>query len=158
MVEYEALRFFLIEAHAQTYASDTSKPVDPTRLGSTDYEYSSLIRPRFRYHDSYFGGRRFIGEEVVYFDQKPVWGMNYYGYVIKESMDHKAVYSFLKKALRVGIEDGMPLRGPDMWVTEIFKYIFILEGSPQRFSGLEEIFFKGELVYKAFVHGGWIES
>lgn len=157
MVDLQDLKRFVVEAHANTYASQTSKPADPTRPGSTDYEYFSPDK-QFRYHDSYFGGCKFFGEEVVYFDSKTVWGMNYYGYVVGDSPDMKVIYSFLKKALRVGVEEDNPLRGPYTWETEIFKY----ECDCGRdffgdFSGHERIYFKGKIVYEAYYHGGLIE-
>ena len=39
------------------------------------------------YHDTYFGGTNFMGEEVVYEDSDaPIWGMNYYGVTLDESL------------------------------------------------------------------------
>ena len=38
-------------------------------------------------HDTYFGGVRFMGEEVVYRGiDTPKWGMNYYGVTIDENL------------------------------------------------------------------------
>lgn len=158
-LELERLKRFIIEAHANTYASDTGKPIDPCRLGSTDFRYE---KGNFVYLDSYFGGRRFIGEEVVYgcdfFGTNVTWGMNYFGTVPKEAkMDHKPIYSFLKKCLRVGVEDGIPFRGPNCWATETFKYECIVDGDLSFFSGEEMIYYREGMVYIAKFHGGLIE-
>lgn len=68
---------FLIEAKQQTYANKNVEKSISTRKGSSDYEYSSN---GMTYHDTYFGGTHFMGEEVVYLSSNiPIWGMNYYG-------------------------------------------------------------------------------
>ncbi len=85
---------FLIEAKKQTYANENVKMGVSTRIGSHDYEYSSHD---MTYHDTYFGGTKFMGEEVVYLDDTtPIWGMNYYGVTLDESLSEDA----MDKALR----------------------------------------------------------
>lgn len=66
------LKNFLIEAKKQTYANSNVKKVLSTRFGSYDYEYSSKD---MIYHDTYFGGINFMGEEVVYLSsgETPIW-------------------------------------------------------------------------------------
>lgn len=155
MIDLEILKRFLVEAHANTYASDSSKPIMPSRPGSTDFQH---FKSGWLYLDSYYGGRRFIGEEIVRVPNETVWGMNYYGAVTKEGMDHKPVYSFLKKALRVGVEDGNPLRGPNCWATEIFKYECIVNGDLSFFSGEEMIYYREGMVYLAKFHGGLVDE
>ena len=59
------LKDFLIEAKKQTYANGNVKKVESSRLNSFDYEYTDGA---MLYHDTYFGGTDFIGEEVVYDD------------------------------------------------------------------------------------------
>ena len=67
---------FLIEAKKQTYANETIEKAKSTRQNSKDYEYK---KDNMVYHDTYFGGTNFIGEEVVYIDNQTYWAMNYYG-------------------------------------------------------------------------------
>lgn len=79
--QIENLYNFLIEAKKQTYAKENIKKFVSTRKGSYDYEYSSN---NMIYHDTYFGGTNFMGEEVVYLsDDTPIWGMNYYGITLE---------------------------------------------------------------------------
>ncbi len=155
MIDLETLKRFLVEAHANTYASNSSRPVMPSRPGSIDFQH---YKSGWLYLDSYYGGRRFIGEEIVRIVNQTVWGMNYYGGVTKEGMDHKSVYSFLKKALRVGVEDGTPFRGPNYWTTEVFTYESHMDGDLSQFSGEEFIYYKNEIVYYARFHGGLIDE
>ena len=53
---------FLIEAKKQTYANENVKKQLSSRKGSYDYEYKKC---EMTYHDTYFGGTNFMGEEVV---------------------------------------------------------------------------------------------
>ena len=41
-----------------------------------DLEY---VKDDYKYIDTYLGGENFIGEEAVFYLDKPIWGMNYYG-------------------------------------------------------------------------------
>ena len=73
---------FLIEAKKQTYANSSAERILNTRLNSKDYEYQ---KDNMIYHDTYFGGTRFIGEEVVYIDNQTYWAMNYFGVTLDEN-------------------------------------------------------------------------
>ena len=72
---------FLAEAKKQTYANKNIKKSPSTRLGSFDYEYSN---GKFSYHDTYFGGTKFIGEED---DTIPIRGP-------KEFINNEYCYTF----------------------------------------------------------------
>ena len=61
------IKEFLIEAKKQTYANEKVEKVSSSRFESKDYEY---MKDNLIYHDTYFGGTNFIGEEVVYLDNK----------------------------------------------------------------------------------------
>ena len=50
------------------------------------------------YHDTYFGGTNFIGEEV-YLYNKIDWVMNYYGVTLDEKISEDAMDSVLRPAL-----------------------------------------------------------
>ena len=51
------------------------------------------------YHDTYFGGTNFIGEEVVYIDNQTYWAMNYYGTTLDETLGEEAMDIALRPAL-----------------------------------------------------------
>jgi len=61
------LKKFLIEAKKETYANENVKQKKSSRLKSRDYEYK---KDNMIYHDTFFGGTNFIGEEVVYIDNE----------------------------------------------------------------------------------------
>ena len=67
---------FLIKAKISTYADGIKYKVASTRPNSIDYHYEE---DSFIYHDTYFGSKEFYGEEIVYFDNLPIWHMEYKG-------------------------------------------------------------------------------
>ena len=82
MIEHDALHTFILAAKAATYVGD-GQTVKSCRQKSHDLAYS---KGAYEYLDSYFGGEDFIGEEVVYHQNEPVWAMNYYGSVLEPEM------------------------------------------------------------------------
>ena len=81
-IDLKQLADFLNEANKSTYANKDAPKASSSRLGSEDYHFE---KDGLIYHDTYFGGRDFIGEEVVYKNNEPVWGLNYYGYILSET-------------------------------------------------------------------------
>ncbi len=153
----EEVRDFLMEAKKQTYANEMVKKLEPSRNGSNDYEYS---RDGMTYHDTYFGGTHFIGEEVVYVnDNIPIWGMNYYGVTLDENLSEEAMDKVLRPALmQVGSDDILPVRGPRKFVNEEYTYTFHVKGDMDYFEG-EETIHKNELkIYQLKCHGGRIRK
>jgi hypothetical protein len=152
---------FLVDAKKQTYANGYVEKVDSSRLGSKDYHYEEEIEGELmRYHDTYFGGIRFVGEEVVYRGSDvPKWGMNYYGVTIDENLSEDAMDKALRPALmKVGEDDTViPVRGPSRFENDGYIYTFKTDGEIDNFIGIEEIYKNNELVYRLHCHGGNIE-
>ncbi len=152
----EKLYKFLVEAKKQTYANGSVEKVASARRGSHDYHYqnSEMI-----YHDTYFGGTKFMGEEVVYYnDETPIWGMNYYGLTLDETLSEEAMDQALRPALmKVGEDDIIPVRGPREYINGDYKYCFEATGSLDGFVGQETIY-KGDVkIYELKCHGGLIK-
>jgi hypothetical protein len=150
------LKDFLIKAKKATYANANIEKVSSSRLGSKDYEFSE---DGMTYHDTYFGGTQFIGEEVVYTDgsSDPIWGMNYYGVTLDTNLSEEAMDKALRPALmRVGEDNTLPVRGPKHYSQDGYEYSFRVEGDLDRFNGVEEIFKDGELIYQLRCTGGII--
>lgn len=148
---------FLIDAKKQTYANENVKKQESTRRGSHDYEYSSN---GMTYHDTYFGGTNFMGEEVVYeSDNTPIWGMNYYGVTLDSSLSEEAIDKALRPALmQVGNDDTIPVRGIKEYVNGDYKYIFNVTGSLDYFEGEESIYKNNKKIYTLKCHGGTIKK
>lgn len=160
-IDIKILNEFLIKAKKETYANSSAKKINPSRLGSKDYEYETMINGKsYKYHDTYFGGTKFIGEEVVYIDSSfPLWAMNYYGVTLDESLSEEFMDNALRPALmKVGIDEYvLPLRGPSKFENNGFIYTFKTEGTIENFEGLEEIYKDNKLIYKLYCHGGIIK-
>lgn len=149
----DTLAKFLDEANKATYANKDAPKVVASRLKSEDYHFE---KDGLIYHDTYFGGRDFIGEEIIYKDKHPVWGMNYYGYILSEATNEKELYGFLRKALLQEYSDIIPVRGPKSYQDGDWEYNNSAKGGLERFVGTEEIHKAGVLIYKADYHGGHI--
>lgn len=78
----EKLKAFIVHAKAVTYVGGGSTSLS-YRPSSHDLQFHEGV---FSYLDSYFGGADFLGQEVVYYEGKPVWVMNYYGRIIEPSL------------------------------------------------------------------------
>lgn len=150
----EELATFLKAANLNTYANEKSEKVDSLRLGSHDYHFE---KGGLVYHDTYFGGTKFIGEEIIYKDEQPVWGMNYRGITLSETMSEGLFDAILRPALMAGSGDNIPVRGPKEFVSGDWQYTFKIEGDLSNFTGVEEITKKGEIVCRLLCHGGWIK-
>ena len=148
---------FLIEAKKQAYANANIKKVNSSRKGSHDYHYEN---GKMIYHDTYFGGTKFMGEEVVYYnDETPIWGMNYYGITIDATLSEDAMDKALRPALMmVGQDtDVIPVRGPKNYQNGEYEYHFCVNGNLEYFEGTETIY-KGKIkVYELKCHGGIIK-
>lgn len=149
------LHNFLIEAKKETYANENVEKVKSTRRGSHDYEYT---KDNWTYHDSYFGGTDFQGQEVVYRqDDTPIWGMIYYGKTLDESLSEEAMDKALRPALmQVGQDDVIPVRGPKEFENQGYQYTFKVTGDLTSFEGEETIEKEGNKVYTLKCHGGII--
>lgn len=151
-INLKELAGFLNEANKHTYAAD-GKKIDSTRLKSDDLEYrkGDLI-----YHDTYFGAGDFIGEEIVYKKEAPVWGANYYGFILDSHYTPKQIYNFLKKALVQEYDDLIPVRGPKMFKDGNWTYQNSVDAKLDNFSGKEEILLNDKVIYRCLYHGGFI--
>ena len=149
------LQEFLIKAKKETYANSEAEKINSSRIGSRDYEYRN---GNMVYHDTYFGGTNFMGEEVVYLEKDtPIWGMNYYGVTLDESLSEEAMDKALRPALMlVGSDDTIPVRGPKEYTNGEYKYTFQATGSIEYFEGEENIYKKDKKVYTLKCHGGVI--
>ncbi len=152
---------FLIEAKRNTYANGKALRTNSLRPGSSDYHFEGNIGGKKAiYHDTYFGGNKFIGEEVVYVgSEKPIWGMNYYGYSLNDDEYEDAIKNALRPALMLVGNDKnvLPLRGPSKFVNGEYVYSFECGGTMDNFTGIEKIYKNNELIYELHCHGGIIE-
>lgn len=153
MIDLETLHDFIVEAKAATYVGD-GQPVTSCREKSHDLGFS---RGAFKYLDSYFGGEDFIGEEVVYHQEEPVWEMNYYGAILKsERISGAEAGAMIKASLSKMYAEGRFL-GSWLHTKGDLSYHDTSDGDLTHFTGYEWIERDGAKVYELFYHGGLIK-
>ncbi len=144
------LEKFLVLAKQNTYASGAEGIETILPDGSKELLYHA---ENFRYRDRYFGARDFLGREVVWQNETPVWGMNYYGFLVSDAFPSGQFSLFLRKALRQVAEER-PFRGPGYLIEEEFEYLNESQGTVERFTGLERILYQRREIYRLVYHGG----
>lgn len=147
------LNDFIVRAKAATYVGGGRESV-PCRSGSHDLQFND---GPFLYLDSYFGGADFIGEEVVYFEKKPVWAMNYYGRIlIPDRITGTETGQVIKNCLSLLYQQGRFLGG-FKYADGRDVYFDTNEGGSDSFTGKEWIERDGVRVYELVYHGGLIK-
>jgi hypothetical protein len=150
----QKLNEFIVRAKAATYIGD-GEQTKSSRLESRDLTYEE---GKFSYLDSYFGAVDFIGEEVVYYENQPVWAMNYYGRVIQlDKISGAEVGKILKVSLSKMYQEGRFLGGFEHTVDDC-TYTDTSRGDMKSFTGKEWITRDEVVVYELVYHGGMIKS
>jgi hypothetical protein len=151
---HDELEKFIVRAKAATYVGSGAKSISH-RPASHDLEYRE---GEFDYLDSYFGGSDFIGEEVVYYNQQPVWAMNYYGRILAPSRITAAeAGQVIKESLSKMYQSGRFLGGFE-YHTDHGSYTDTNHGNFTSFTGKEWISRDGIMVYELYYHGGLIKD
>lgn len=150
----QALQDFIIEAKAVTYMSGKRPQPVPTRPGAKDIPYE---RGRYRYLDSHFGGTDFLGQEVVWQDEIPIWAMNYYGRIINPArFDGERAGTVIKQALTALYQEKRFLGG-FAYQHALGEYVDQSAGDYRSFLGVERILVEDRTVYQLDYQGGLIK-
>jgi len=153
-IDLDELAAFIVRAKAATYVGD-GEHTTPGRLASHDLHFSD---GEWIYHDSYFGGSDFIGEEVVYFDGKPVWAMNYYGRILRDDLLTAAEAGQMIKVSLSHMYSESRFLGGFEYTQNDLTYIDTSEGSAASFYGREFIRREQDIAYELVYHGGLIRD
>ena len=153
-IDITELNTFIVRAKAVTYVGGGEHSA-ASRLGSHDIRFSD---GEWAYHDSYFGGSDFLGEEVVYFAGRSVWAMNYYGRILRVDLLTAAqAGQIIKTSLSRMYEEGRFLGG-FKFSENNFTYVDASEGAVDCFHGREFIVRGQETAYELIYHGGLIKD
>jgi Domain of unknown function (DUF5680) len=153
-IDTTELNTFIVRAKANTYVGGGEHSAS-SRLGSHDIRFSD---GEWAYHDSYFGGSDFLGEEVVYFAGRPVWAMNYYGRILRVDLLTAAqAGQIIKASLSRMYKEGRFLGG-FRFSENNFTYVDDSEGAVDCFHGRESIIRRKETAYELLYHGGLIKD
>lgn len=146
------IRHFLIEANRQGYGNtDVVPKLEADGSHTIVYEDGE-----WKLHDNYFGGEPYAGREIISKSGKALWCMVYYGWVEKPELTAE-VYAFLKSALMQAPEDA-PYRGPALLEAGDWRYENAVQGEFERFTGVEQIFYKNISVFCTRYAGGIINQ
>ncbi|GAA0609271.1 hypothetical protein HPO96_28970 [Kribbella sandramycini] len=147
------LETFVVRAKAATYAGDGGF-AESGRPGAHDLRF---VDGELSYLDSYYGDADFLGQEVVHASGRPVWGMNYYGYLLQpERLTAAAAGRLIKQALSALYAEGRFLGGFSYRDGDL-TYVDENSGDFARFEGTEYISGAGGAVYyRLRYHGGLI--
>ncbi len=152
-VRKEEVAKFLTEANKAGYASGQERKWTKEDDSSTTIAYRS---GDWRFHDNFFGGEPYGGREVIFYREKPVWIMVYYGWVDKTERDVRSVYGFLQAALK-GIKPD-EIRGPTAFQKDGLTYANSCTGDFGRFEGEESISRDDQIIYRAGYSGGLVDQ
>jgi hypothetical protein len=152
-MDLDALTRFIVAAKRVTYIGNGERAT-PSRAGAHDLVYEE---GGWAYRDSYFGGTDFLGQEVVWLNEEPVWAMNYYGYILRPDLiDGSRSGATLKAALTQMYVEGRFLGGI-RWTGEHGTYVDRSEGDVAHFHGREYIEVGGVEAYALDYFGGLIK-
>jgi len=152
-MDKKSLRQFLIDSNKAGYAGGEEKKWIKEADGSTTIPY---IQGDWKSHDNFFGGEPYGGRVVVFYKEKPVWIMVYYGWVA-EGTATDPIYAILRSALKAMPEDA-PFRGPKEFKEGDLIYSNTWTGDVDRYSGEEQITQGEKLLYKANYMGGLVDQ
>jgi len=145
-VKLESVKEFLCNARHETYASGSGSIETPQFLESKQFDFQ---KGGYFYRDVFFNGeKRIIGQEIIYQDAKPIFGMSYIGTQLG-----RLETDFLKESL-YRLFEKCRLGEVCEYEKREYKYVCHGKGSLDEFSGEEEIFLNGKSIYKLTYQGG----
>jgi hypothetical protein len=148
------LERFVVSAKAATFASGHGSAPVSSRPESVDHEFTE---GRFRYLDSVVGGTHFVGQEIVYLFDEPVWAMNYHGRILDPAYGPPQIVPVLQAGMSAVYSEGRFLGGTELQVGK-FAYVDVTDGAIDEFTGSETIHVDGRNIYRLRYHGGLIRT
>jgi len=143
---------FLEEADKQGYAN----PDATVAVGYDGGHLIEYIDDAWHYRDLFYGGEPYAGQEVIYYQDKAVWAMQYRGWLQKTERPSGHVYAFLRHALSAGSR-SKTYRGPAKFTEDMFRYANSWSGGFENFEGQEQIYDGEQLIYQAKYMGGLVD-
>lgn len=152
-LDLDKLNKFLIDSNNAGFTSGESKKWIKEKDGSTTIPFE---KGKWRSDDNFFGGEPYGGRIIVFYKEKPVWMMVYYGYVV-EGTNIDEVYEVLKRALGKMPRD-YPFRGPKELSVGKYNYKNSWKGNSDNYSGQETVSTGKKMVYRANYLGGLVDQ
>ena len=147
---------FIQKAGRATYASSG---VESTAYDAEGFKTLRYSEGDFEYTDTYTGFYKSRGQEIVRYQDKPVWIASYGGGMTVKDPDFAIqTFGFLKKAFLTEDSSFRSFRGPAHLNSGDWSYTYTQEGMVEEFSGYEEIKHKNELVFFHRIIGGLVQQ
>jgi len=147
-INFEELKKFVAEARRNTYAGEGESIKNSLLNGSHQLEYR---KDKYFYRDIFFAGKKnFIGQEVIYLNDNPIWSMVYSG-----SAEPEEITPFLKRSLSALSEKCRFGEKCELKENNLL-YKDDGQGTLERFGGKEQIFEQEKEVYRLDYHGGLV--
>jgi hypothetical protein len=153
VMDLHELEAFIVAAKRATYVG-SGEAAEPSRTGSHDLTFD---QGPFRYRDSYFGGTDFLGQEVVWRDDQPVWAMSYYGYITRPDLIDAARAGSTIKAALIALYQAHRFLGGFEWTGPHGVYRDSSTGGVAHFHGRETISVAGVESYALDYFGGLVK-
>ncbi len=142
------LKNFIIEARRRFFADEIMLTYNPRLKGSKEFEYQ---KDDWTYHNICFCGKNnFIGQELIYYNNNPVWIFQYFGNPLEKKAE-----IFLKQTL-FNLAGQCRFGGKYELTQKDFCYKDKGSGDIKRFCGEEKIFFGEKEIYKLKYQGGLV--
>lgn len=152
-MDIKNLSKFLLDSNKKGCASGK----EDSWIKETDHSTTIIFQKGdWKSQDNFFGGEPYGGRNVVFYQNKPVWIMVYYGWINKKIKPDN-IYKILRNAL-MNSQEELPLRGPKKYEEANYIYINSWEGNIKQYSGEEYIVQDSQSVYKAYYRGGLIDQ
>lgn len=149
-INTDELMEFLTEARSNTFASNNTSVDNPRLLGSKELSFQ---KGELFYRDIFFNGnKRFIGQEIIYIGQTPVFGMSYFGTQLGKLQE-----AFLKESL-FRLASKCRLWQNAEFERREYKYENFGQGDINEFFGQEKISVSAKPAYKLEYRGGFISD
>ncbi|MBK1794343.1 hypothetical protein JHL21_07490 [Devosia sp. WQ 349] len=153
-MDSEELNRVIVRAKAASYVGGGAK-VTPSRQGANEIAWEE---GDWRYLDSYFGGTDFLGQEVLWHRNEPIWAMNYYGYIKRPDLiDAGQAGAIIQDSLSALYRKGRFLGG-FVWLSGGCTYQDRNDGGPEQFRGREAILVGGVEAYALEYFGGLVKA
>lgn len=152
-MDTKQLQQFLIASNKAGYAGGNEKAWKKEKNHSTTIEFK---QGDWYSHDNFFGGEPYGGRVVVFYKDKPVWMMVYYGWVV-EGVAVDSIYAILRNAL-MRMPEEAPFRGPKEYCEKSFIYSNTWQGSITRYFGEEKIMHNNSIIYTSNYRGGFVDK
>ncbi len=158
-IDLQSLENFIDVAVKECYLSDFLSKKEPVPERENFFE---LVHSEgdWHYRDSFTGFYISIGQEIVRYKGRAVWGTSYSGGMREEYIGNLEFFgeleTFLRKSLSIPDSESYQPRGPERFEEGDWRYECKWEGDIKEFHGLETIYYKDEEVFYHRFMGGLI--